>query len=78
MVFFFQTGNTFDRDGYKRSALGMLNQGGAKVPPGLVTNPFGMTGISLFLNSMSSRNGLFGLALGHDLTNFGLDVNSRE
>jgi len=73
-------GNTFDKDGMKRTADGLQIQNGrvANIPPGMVADQYGMAGVLSFLRTADKGNGLCQLALGHDLTNLGLNLNSQE
>uniref|UniRef100_A0AC34QZL1 NOT2/NOT3/NOT5 C-terminal domain-containing protein n=1 Tax=Panagrolaimus sp. JU765 TaxID=591449 RepID=A0AC34QZL1_9BILA len=48
------------------------------IPPGMLGDQFGMAGVLTFLRTLDKSQGLTTLALGHDLTNLGLNLNSPE
>ena len=50
----------------------------ASIPPAIGEGSFGMAGISSFLKSMEKRDDKFQLAIGRDLTKFGLDLSVKE
>uniref|UniRef100_A0AC34FRT6 NOT2/NOT3/NOT5 C-terminal domain-containing protein n=1 Tax=Panagrolaimus sp. ES5 TaxID=591445 RepID=A0AC34FRT6_9BILA len=79
-------GNTFstDRDDAKKAAnlqRGIqAHQNGrvTNIPPGMVSDQYGMAGVLTFLKALDKNNGLVQLALGHDLTNLGLNLGSPD
>ncbi|KAL7071289.1 hypothetical protein ACQ4LE_009548 [Meloidogyne hapla] len=48
------------------------------IPPGMLNDQFGMAGLLTFLRTIESSPSIVGLALGHDLTNLGLNLNSSK
>uniref|UniRef100_A0A914QY50 NOT2/NOT3/NOT5 C-terminal domain-containing protein n=1 Tax=Panagrolaimus davidi TaxID=227884 RepID=A0A914QY50_9BILA len=48
------------------------------IPPGMVSDQYGMAGVLSFLKALDKNNGLVQLALGHDLTNLGLNLGSPD
>uniref|UniRef100_A0A7E4VXJ5 NOT2_3_5 domain-containing protein n=1 Tax=Panagrellus redivivus TaxID=6233 RepID=A0A7E4VXJ5_PANRE len=48
------------------------------IPPGMLNDQYGMAGVLTFLRTIDKSQGLVQLALGHDLTNLGLNLNSPE
>lgn len=48
------------------------------IPPGMLSDQYGMAGVLTFLRTIDKSQGLVTLALGHDLTNLGLNLNSPE
>uniref|UniRef100_H0XRK6 CCR4-NOT transcription complex subunit 2 n=1 Tax=Otolemur garnettii TaxID=30611 RepID=H0XRK6_OTOGA len=48
------------------------------VPPGMLTDQFGMIGLLTFIRAAESAPGMVHLALGSDLTTLGLNLNSPE
>ncbi|RWS05638.1 hypothetical protein B4U79_10146, partial [Dinothrombium tinctorium] len=48
------------------------------IPPGMVTDQFGMVGLLTFIRAAESDPNLVSLALGTDLTTLKLDLNSQE
>ncbi|CAG0879234.1 unnamed protein product [Cyprideis torosa] len=50
----------------------------SNIPPGIMTDQFGMLGLLTFLRNKDSNPNLSSLALGQDLTQLGLNLNSPE
>ncbi|XP_063072913.1 CCR4-NOT transcription complex subunit 2 isoform X2 [Engraulis encrasicolus] len=48
------------------------------IPPGMVTDQFGMIGLLTFIRAAETDPGMVHLALGSDLTTLGLNLNSPE
>ncbi|XP_071805764.1 CCR4-NOT transcription complex subunit 2-like isoform X1 [Asterias amurensis] len=48
------------------------------IPPGIVTDPFGIVGLLTFIRAAETDPNLVQLALGSDLTTLGLNLNSPE
>ncbi|XP_015910449.1 CCR4-NOT transcription complex subunit 2 isoform X2 [Parasteatoda tepidariorum] len=48
------------------------------IPPGMVTDQFGMVGLLTFIRAAESEPKLVSLALGSDLTTLGLNLNTTE
>ncbi|XP_038078508.1 CCR4-NOT transcription complex subunit 2-like [Patiria miniata] len=48
------------------------------IPPGIVTDPFGIVGLLTFIRTAETDPNLVQLALGSDLTTLGLNLNSPE
>lgn len=48
------------------------------IPPGMVTDQFGMIGLLAFIRAAETDPGMVHLALGSDLTTLGLNLNSPE
>lgn len=48
------------------------------IPGGMLNDQFGMAGLLTFLRTIESSPSIVGLALGHDLTNLGLNLNSSK
>ncbi|KAL3080252.1 hypothetical protein niasHT_039115 [Heterodera trifolii] len=48
------------------------------IPPAMLTDQFGMAGLLTFLRTIEGAPSIVGLALGHDLTNLGLNLNSSK
>uniref|UniRef100_A0A914H2Z2 NOT2/NOT3/NOT5 C-terminal domain-containing protein n=1 Tax=Globodera rostochiensis TaxID=31243 RepID=A0A914H2Z2_GLORO len=48
------------------------------IPPGMLNDQFGMAGLLTFLRTIEGAPSIVGLALGHDLTNLGLNLNSSK
>ncbi|KAL3084331.1 hypothetical protein niasHT_020009 [Heterodera trifolii] len=48
------------------------------IPSGMLNDQFGMAGLLTFLRTIESAPSIVGLALGHDLTNLGLNLNSSK
>uniref|UniRef100_A0A914YEK1 NOT2/NOT3/NOT5 C-terminal domain-containing protein n=1 Tax=Panagrolaimus superbus TaxID=310955 RepID=A0A914YEK1_9BILA len=79
-------GSTFstDKDDGKKAAhlqRGIqAHQNGrvTNIPPGMVGDQYGMAGVLTFLKALDKNNGLVQLALGHDLTNLGLNLGSPD
>ncbi|XP_051911036.1 CCR4-NOT transcription complex subunit 2-like isoform X2 [Hippocampus zosterae] len=50
----------------------------SNIPPGMVTDQFGMIGLLTFIRAAETDPGMVHLALGSDLTTLGLNLNSPE
>jgi len=48
------------------------------IPPGMLSDQYGMAGLLTFLRTIESDPSIVALALGHDLTNLGLNLNSTK
>jgi hypothetical protein len=48
------------------------------IPPGMVNDQYGMAGILAFIKSVDKSPNLLELAIGHDLTNLGLNLGSPD
>ncbi|OZC11895.1 NOT2 / NOT3 / NOT5 family protein [Onchocerca flexuosa] len=48
------------------------------IPAGMLSDQFGMAGLLTFLRAIESDPAIVALALGHDLTTLGLNLNSTE
>jgi hypothetical protein len=48
------------------------------IPPGMLNDQYGMAGLLTFLRTIESDPSIVALALGHDLTNLGLNLNSSK
>lgn len=48
------------------------------IPPGMLNDQYGMAGLLTFLRTLDSDPSIVALALGHDLTNLGLNLNSSD
>lgn len=48
------------------------------IPAGMLNDQFGMAGLLTFLRAIESDPAIVALALGHDLTTLGLNLNSTE
>ncbi|VDK42088.1 unnamed protein product [Gongylonema pulchrum] len=48
------------------------------IPPGMLNDQFGMAGLLTFLRAIESDPAIVALALGHDLTTLGLNLNCTE
>ena len=68
-----QPGNSIKR-GIQTSKDGRVSN----IPPGMVTDQFGMVGLLAFIRAAEHDPSLVGLALGQDLTTLKLDLNSTE
>lgn len=68
-----QSGNAIKR-GIQTSKDGRVSN----IPPGMVTDQFGMVGLLAFIRAAEHDPSLVGLALGQDLTTLKLDLNSTE
>lgn len=68
-----QPGNAIKR-GIQTSKDGRVSN----IPPGMVTDQFGMVGLLTFIRAAEHDPSLVSLALGQDLTTLKLDLNSTE
>lgn len=48
------------------------------IPRGMLNDQFGMAGLLTFLRAIETDPGIVALALGHDLTTLGLNLNAQE
>jgi CCR4-NOT transcription complex subunit 2 len=63
---------------YKRGIQTSKDGRVTNIPPGMVTDQFGMVGLLTFIRAAESDQNLVSLALGTDLTTLGLNLNSNE
>lgn len=50
----------------------------ANIPPGMLTDQYGMAGLVALLQSTEQNSNLFSLSIGCDITNINLNLNSKE
>jgi len=50
----------------------------SNIPPGMISDQFGMVGLLTMLRAIEIDPTIVSLALGHDLTTLGLNLNAPE
>jgi CCR4-NOT transcription complex subunit 2 len=69
-----QNASTESKPGIQTHPDGLVTN----IPPGMLNDQYGMAGLLTFLRTLDSDPSIVALALGHDLTNLGLNLNSSE
>ncbi|XP_072165576.1 CCR4-NOT transcription complex subunit 2-like [Diadema setosum] len=69
-----ENGNSNEQKGIQIHPDGKVTN----IPPGMLTDPFGMVGLLTFIRAAETDANLVQLALGSDLTTLGLNLNSPE
>ena len=50
----------------------------ANIPPGMLTDQYGMAGLVALLANTENNQSLFSLAIGYDISSINLNLNSKE
>lgn len=73
------SGGGGDRGGSKKSSIQLTKDGHlANIPPGMLTDQFGMAGLVALLANTENNQNLFSLAIGYDISSINLNLNSKE
>lgn len=65
--------------GKKTSGVQLTKDGHlANIPPGMLTDQYGMAGLVALLANTESNQNLFSLAIGYDISSINLNLNSKE
>ncbi|KAI2798641.1 CCR4-NOT transcription complex subunit 2 [Blomia tropicalis] len=73
------TSNSRTSVGDKKSSVQITKDGNiTNIPPGMLTDQFGMAGLVSLLQSTESSTNLFSLAIGYDITTINLNLNSKD